>query len=215
MVETAKSKWCNTPPGLRSILPSRFWYVCKQRLLKLGTRPAWVLWHRKLPQLFSIQHDIKRTDVGTERYLNETMFRQLCGLKMVFQQHLREAVVHSVTFCLALGIAEWMVQICTRQTQHSSPANLRPMSHLRQSRVTPCRASQVWQGVSHVASWRVAQSRDSFSEYSAALLYVTLTRVRVARIAGVTSVLATVRLREVLCSWSYNGINSTVVALTA
>jgi len=24
--------------------------------------------------------------------------------------------------------------------------------------------SQVWQGVSHVASWRVAQSRDSFSE---------------------------------------------------
>jgi len=60
------------------------------------------------------------------------------------------------------------------------------MSHLRQSRATltrdkgsrMCRASksQVWQGISHVA-----QSRDSFSEYSAALFYATLTRVKNAR----------------------------------
>jgi len=47
--------------------------------------------------------------------------------------------------------------------------------------VIPATKSQVWQGVSHVASWRVAQSRDSFSEYSAALFCATLTRVRVAR----------------------------------
>ena len=58
-------------------------------------------------------------------------------------------------------------------THNRNCNRLRPVSHLQQS----CRASetftrdkgrpsklQVGQGVSHVASWRVAKSRDSFSE---------------------------------------------------
>jgi len=79
------------------------------------------------------------------------------------------------------------------------------MSHLRQSRATLIRhkgrasKSQVWQGVLHVASWRVAQSRDSFSEQNAALFYGVARCVFGARhscasktldkIAGVTSIL--------------------------
>jgi len=35
--------------------------------------------------------------------------------------------------------------------------------------------------VARFALWRVPQSRDSFSEQSAAVFYATLTRVRVAR----------------------------------
>lgn len=45
------------------------------------------------------------------------MFRQLRRLEVVFQQHLREAVMHPVAFCLTLWIAERVVQICTEQTQ--------------------------------------------------------------------------------------------------
>ena len=53
--------------------------------------------------------------------------------------------------------------------------------HRIKTDVTPATKSQVWQGVSHVASWRVTQSRDSFSEQNAALFYVTLTCVKDAR----------------------------------
>jgi len=64
------------------------------------------------------------------------MFRQLRRLKVVFEQHLREAVVHAVTFCLTLWIAECMVEICTHHTTtfiHHLPASQSQQQQQRDS----------------------------------------------------------------------------------